>query len=236
MNVEQPWHQSIWLAEPNWSKHMTTRSKKVKSFQTCNFEYLDRKVWIFQDLTAVSPHWNCIKNRCFSFSQSHLFHPMFIPFRQAPSQTRSLWSRCSCSIWCCLCCFTIRHDPGNTWQIIFTLFKRRFQLAVLPAIAIAKVIYWTLPSWDATAATSTCPQFFAQAIFAPSIHAWTCIHCKDFWWQEIWSESFLFLKLYLLLIRRHGSAIMGGADSWRISLNISQQLLHWLEGRMVLTG
>lgn len=49
MNVEQPWHQNILTSRV---KLIQTELIKVKSCQTCSFEYLEKKRRVLQDLTA----------------------------------------------------------------------------------------------------------------------------------------------------------------------------------------
>lgn len=68
MNVEQPWHQNILTSRV---KLIQTELIKVKSCQTCSFEYLERKRRVLQDLTASLYFRHLSSKMCAS-----AFHPM----------------------------------------------------------------------------------------------------------------------------------------------------------------
>lgn len=221
MNVEQPWHQNILTSRV---KLIQTELIKVKSCQTCSFEYLERKRRVLQDLTASLYFRHLSSKMCAS-----AFHPMS-HFPGTLSNSVSL-EQVQLQY---LVLFVLLHHPPWPWQHV-TNHLPGLQKSI-SACCFACNSYCKGDLLNPSILRGNSRDIYVSTILCTSdlCTKHSCIHCKDFWWQEICSESFLFLKLYLLLIR-HGSAIMSGADSWRISLNISQQLLHLKEEWVVLT-
>ena len=223
MNVEQPWHQNILTSRV---KLIQTELIKVKSCQTCSFEYLERKRIVLQDLTA-SLYFRHLSSKM----GVSAFHPMsHFPFARHPLKL-GLSGAGAAAVSGAVCAAS----PSAMTLATRDKSSSRFQKSI-SACCFACNSYCKGDLLNPSILRCNSRDIYMSTILCTSdlCTKHSCIHCKDFWWQEICAESFLFLKLYLLLIR-HGSAIMSGADSWRISLSISQQLLHLKEEWVVLT-
>lgn len=218
-----PGSRTYWLAESNWSKPSWSRSSHVKPvvLNTSKGKEEYFKTWL--------PHCTFV-----IFRQKWVFQRFIpCPISHLPGTLSNSVSLEQVQLQY-LVLFVLLHHPPWPWQHV-TNHLPGLQKSI-SACCFACNSYCKGDLLNPSILRCNSRDIYMSTTLCTSDLCTThsCIHCKDFWWQETCSESFLFLKLYLLLIR-HGSAIMSGADSWRISLNISQQLLHLKEEWVVLT-